>query len=167
MKVIFLDIDGVVATEEQYMRNRVNFWKKYEWARELKVPYPFDEKCVKILNEIVEETDAEIIISSDWRLHWGLVELAEIFKHNGVNKMPRSVTKNKPVHMTYLEKNRANEVLDFINHFDLTQFVILDDLDLKDLLDRGDARDKFVRTKDSQGLKESGLKKKILDILNK
>jgi hypothetical protein len=167
MKALFLDIDGVIATEEQYSRRRDKFWKKTEWAKELGVPYPFDEKCVEILNEIVEETDAEIIISSDWRLHWDLILLSEIFKHNGVKKLPRSVTKVKPVSMGQLSKNRANEILDFVNHFDLKQFAILDDLDLMQFLDKGDAKERFVRTKDNQGLKEVGVKEKVINILNR
>jgi hypothetical protein len=167
MKALFLDIDGVIATEEQYSRRRDKFWKKTEWAKELGVPYPFDEKCVEILNEIVEETDAEIIISSDWRLHWDLILLSEIFKHSGVKKLPRSVTKVKPVSMGQLSKNRANEILDFVNHFDLKQFAILDDLDLMQFLDKGDAKERFVRTKDNQGLKEVGVKEKVINILNR
>lgn len=166
MKALFLDIDGVIATEEQYMRRRDKFWRSTEWAKELGVPYPFDEKCVKILNQIVEETEAEIIITSDWRLHWDLVLLSQIFQHNGIEKLPRSMTKIKPVSFGRLNMNRANEILDFINHFDLKQFVILDDLDLAEFLDKGDAKNRFVRTKDSQGLKEVGVKEKVIRILN-
>ena len=167
MKAIFLDIDGVIALEEQFMRNRPKFWKKHEWAKELGVPYPFDEKCVALLNEIIEETNAEIVISSDWRLHWDLVLMAEIFTRNGIKKMPRSMTKNMPVSMSWLEKNRANEIEAFISHFDLKQFVILDDLDLSRTFKTKEAVDRFVRTKDTQGLKEVNIKQKVIDTLTR
>lgn len=167
MKVIFLDIDGVIALEEQFMRNRLKFWKKHEWAKELGVPYPFDEKCVNLLNEIVEETDAEIVITSDWRHHWDLTLMAEIFTRNGIKKMPRSMTKNLPVSMSWLEKNRVNEIEAFINHFDLKQFVILDDLNLGECMKVKEMADRFIRTKDTQGLKETGIKQKIINTLNK
>jgi hypothetical protein len=77
------------------------------------------------------------------------------------------VTKVKPVSMGQLSKNRANEILDFVNHFDLKQFAILDDLDLMQFLDKGDAKERFVRTKDNQGLKEVGVKEKVINILNR
>ena len=37
MKVIFLDIDGVLATDKQFMGNRNKFNQKNDWAKELKV----------------------------------------------------------------------------------------------------------------------------------
>jgi len=47
MKVIFLDIDGVLTTANK------------KWT--------FDENCVKHLVDIINETDAYIVISSSWR----------------------------------------------------------------------------------------------------
>ena len=41
-------------------------------GREIPLEYRFDnfdQKAVKVLNEILEQTDAEIVVSSDWRLH--------------------------------------------------------------------------------------------------
>jgi hypothetical protein len=40
----------------------------------------FDTKSVKILNEILEETGAEIVVSSDWKLHATLEELGEYYE---------------------------------------------------------------------------------------
>lgn len=53
MKIIFLDIDGVLALAFGSMK-RNNKWDAY----------PFDKKAVKVLNKILKETGAEIVLSS-------------------------------------------------------------------------------------------------------
>ncbi len=54
--IILLDIDGVLATEESaHQPNHELF------------AYPFDKECVIVFNEVLKETDAEIVLSSDWR----------------------------------------------------------------------------------------------------
>jgi hypothetical protein len=113
MKVIFLDIDGVLATNKEFATNRTKFREKYLWAKELRVPYGWNKGCVEVFNEILDATNSEIVISSDWRFHWDLDELDKIFKVNGVKKSPI-----------------------------------------------------FGRTKDSEGLKQTGLKDKIIKLLN-
>lgn len=130
MNLIILDIDGVLATEETSKLP----------AHEL-YAYPFDKACVKIFNEILEETKAEIILSSDWRLMYNndLDTLDEVFKHNGVIKSPIDITRNLG--------DRGKDILDYIekNIYRIKQFVILDDLDLKVYPDN------FVRCNINQG----------------
>ena len=43
MKIIFLDIDGVLATNKEFATNRTKFREKYLWAKELRVPYKFNK----------------------------------------------------------------------------------------------------------------------------
>ena len=102
--IIFLDIDGVLATHKQYMMNRTNFHHNHEWASDLDVPYPYDDKCVKVFNEILEKTDADIVLSSDWRIRWDLEQLDKIFKANNIIKSPFDVTENFPYSGIQLEK---------------------------------------------------------------
>ena len=52
----------------------------------------FDKKAIKILNEILEETGAEIVVSSDWRLHANLEELGDYYISQGIIKRPIAVT---------------------------------------------------------------------------
>ena len=68
MKVIFLDIDGVL--------------NHYYWYRErrfkCKLPHPlddFDPKSVSYLNNITDITGAKIIISSSWRFDPDIVNI--------------------------------------------------------------------------------------------
>jgi hypothetical protein len=160
-RTIFLDIDGVLATNKEYSRNRTKFHKKFEIARKLHIPYPYNPECVKILNEILQETDSQIILSSDWRLHWDIEEIDQIFKFNQIIKSPVGFTQNMHVSMSNLEKNRINEIENYIKNHDVGSYVIIDDLDMGFY-----GLDRFVKTKDSEGIKQTGLKEKIIKILS-
>lgn len=163
MCVIFLDIDGVLATHRQFMGNRNKFNQKNPWAKELHVPYGFDKGCVKVFNEILEETNAKIILSSDWRLHWNMEELDIIFKNNGVIKSPEGATGfSKRKFSSDLEDDRSWQIKNYVEaHLSPDdKWVALDDLNLSSL------GENFILTKDTEGLKQTGLKIKILKILN-
>jgi hypothetical protein len=162
-KIIFLDIDGVLATNKQFQMSRKKFQEKNKWAYEDNVPYPFDKKCVKILNEILNETDAEIVLTSDWKFHWDLIRLHNIFENNGVIKSPRMVTKNNPISFGNFTKNRANEIDIFLKHFQFANYVVIDDLNVGHYLELGN--DKVVLTNRNEGLKQIGIKDKIIKIL--
>jgi len=58
MKIIFLDIDGVICNRENW-KSRVDF--EGETFCEL------DKEAVALLNQLVEKTDAKIVVSSSWR----------------------------------------------------------------------------------------------------
>lgn len=163
MKVIFLDIDGVVATNKQFFTNRDKFQKKHPAMGELNVPYPWDQRCVEILNEILDETNAVIVLSSDWRLHWNLHDLKGIFTWNGVKKSPIDVTVKDMFSEPELEKERVYEIMDYVISTGIKNYVVIDDMDLGKFMED---KSKFVRTISGQGLKQTGIKDKIINKLN-
>lgn len=161
MKIIFLDIDGVLATNKEFGMNRTKFQTKHPEAKELHIPYPFNPECVKIFNEILDETNAIIVLSSDWRLHWDLDGLDRIFKFNGVKKSPIALTnKMKRKLSSELEDDRSFQIKSYVDETLPDTWVAIDDMKLTSL------GDNFVRTKDSEGLKQTGIKDKIIKILN-
>lgn len=163
-KIIFLDIDGVLATEKEYFRVRRKLWKKYDIANKLQIPYPFNEGCVKILNYIIKETDAELVITSDWRIHWTLEELCEIFKFNGVEKMPIGTTdKGSLLYTSQLEKERIDQIDEYIKNNKIKNYVIIDDLNLNEII----GFNRFVKTNSFEGLKQTNVKEKIIKFLSK
>lgn len=164
-KVIFLDIDGVLATNAQYFMNSTKFKKKNKWAEELRVQYPFDKGCVKIFNEILELTDAEIILSSSWRIIYNLEELDIIFKKNDVIKSPVDITPNNFV-SSDMTKTRAAEIESYLMENEVGRYVVIDDLPVGKYMQLTNDDDKFVKTIDSEGLKQLGVKNKIIKILN-
>ena len=167
MKTIFLDIDGVLATHKQYMMNQKKFWDKNDIAKDLRIPYPFDPKCVKIFNEILDATGADIVLSSDWKEHFSLKDLDLIFKFNGVNKSPIDITTSEIASFGNQTMNRAYQIGKYITDNDITNYVVIDDLNVgKYMVITGD-EDKFVLTDDFEGLKQLSIKNKVISILNK
>jgi hypothetical protein len=167
MKVIFLDIDGVLATAYEFLMNKQKFQKKNYVAEHLNIPYPFNDGCVKVFNEILLKTNAEIVLSSDWRKFWTLEELDLIFRFNGVIKSPMAVTDIDPVSMSWLEKNRAGEIGKYlVNNRDIEQWVAIDDLNMSQFMAQTNDDDKMFVTEGIEGIKKSTLKDKIISKLN-
>jgi hypothetical protein len=144
MKLILLDIDGVIATDE---------CSEKEWHDEF--TYPFDAECVAVLNRIIEKTDAEIVLTSDWRIgfNYDLEMLDGLFKYNGVIKSPIDTTTDL--------SNRNREIEAYVQeHFDkISSFLIFDDANLTVHPDR------FIRTNSMEGLKQSGIEEKAVNML--
>lgn len=156
MKILFLDIDGVMCTSSCYGRGKDNKWDAYM----------FDIKCVAVLNFILQETGAEIILSSDWRHTYTLQEMREIFCHNNVIKGPIGFTS---LMKTYTGDNlsggRSDEIIEWINLHAWKKdikWVAIDDLNMSERLG-----DNFVLCpREQEGIKRTGIKEKIIKILN-
>jgi len=174
MKVLVLDFDGVMclSTEWGGRMKKIKKWKlnnpeSQGYVNDPKIPAHikmdnFNAKAVKVLNEILELTDAEIVVSSDWKLHCTLEQLQDMFKQYGVIKSPIDVTPNIVLmSMSNLEGNRVSEINTWLNnHPEVTHWVAIDDLDLS-------ALPNFVHTKKmTEGIKQSGIKEKILSFLS-
>ena len=189
MKVIFLDLDGTICLSNNW-GGRSKKWAKYrsenpetsKFINDAPVEVRFDDfdkKAIKVLNEILEETGAEIVVSSDWRCHANLEELGEYFISQGILKKPVGVTKmlgqcNQPENYPWsrkwdLEQSRSLEILQYLyDHPEITQWVAIDDLNMgkngESWKDWG--LDNFVFTPvSSEGIKQSGIKDKILKFL--
>jgi hypothetical protein len=194
MKVLFLDHDGVICLSNNW-GGRKKKWAKYRSANpnssnEIKyapVQYRFDDfdkKAVSILNQIIEETGAEIVVSSDWKLHATLEELGDYYESQGIIKRPIALTPNIQTctwhkDMTWywnprqeLEMIRVIEMKQYLHdHPEVTHWVSVDDLNMgktgEDWEGWGDWRiDNFVLTpKSSEGIKQLGVKEKVLKFL--
>jgi hypothetical protein len=146
--ILFLDIDGVLATYKEYATDTTKLWEKNSLAKELRLHYKFNDKCVRTLNRILTETGAEIVLSSDWRNHYDLEKLDIIFKFNGVIKSPIDVTDNFSLATQLLERARGAEIMSYVENNKLKNYVVLDDLDLKFYV----PQHRFLMTNDRQGI---------------
>jgi hypothetical protein len=140
MKVIFLDIDGVLNVIPQ---GRDEFGSL------------FHKEFMDNLKWIIDETNAKIVISSSWR-HDGLKTLQEMWKKRGIAGEVIDVT---PTYSSkyYSEPNYSNlpfrerlergfEIQDWLaSHNDVDKFVIIDDDD--DMLES--QMSNFVRTSEN------------------
>jgi len=143
--IIFLDIDGVLATEND---------AEQEWHEQF--AYPFDKGCVAVFNELLHITGAEIILSSDWKISYSddLIQLDQLFRHNGIAKSPMGVTPD-------LGGNRNKEIASWINKNEnsINRFLIVDDKKLTCYPLR------FVHCNINYGLKQVGIKEQCLSVL--
>jgi hypothetical protein len=186
MKVIFLDHDGVICLSNNW-GNR--FKKQKDWGGrklsmttlEMPVEYRFDnfdEKAVNVLNEILEETGAEIVVSSDWK-RWATVEeMGEYYESKGIIKKPIAFTDSIlyddyddfPWHnKSELEQTRSLEIAQYIGQNPvITHWVAIDDLNmsLTDVDDKTWGLKNFVLTPENkEGIKQTGIKEKVLEYL--
>lgn len=152
-KVIFLDIDGPLATDECFAKTEMKFGKRlYKW----------NENCVKVLNEILNETGAEIVLSSDWRKYFTMDELDQIFKWNNVDKSPVAITDElKHRFSSSNDEDRIYQLDRFLKNNEIKNWVCVDDLDLN-----SDLVKNFVRVETELGLSADGVKEKLILFLN-
>ena len=196
MKIIFLDNDGVICLSNNW-GERAKKWANFKRDNP-EVEFEnrpvicrfddFDDKAVKVLNEILEETGAEIVVSSDWRLHANLEELGEYYENQGIIKKPFAVTDifkdifpkewNAFRYRAELELERSMEIGHWLqNHPEVTSWVAIDDLNMSPEFlskyfsnsedeDKNPGLSNFVLTPRSrEGIKQSGVKEKILKFL--
>jgi hypothetical protein len=76
MKIIFLDFDGVLNSENWY-RRRFNEIDRDTAAGNYPL-YEFDPLSIDQLNRIVKETDAKVVVSSTWRIGKSVEELQKL-----------------------------------------------------------------------------------------
>lgn len=186
MKVIFLDHDGVMCLSTEWggrAKKKSKYLSEFPGTEDSLPGWVkmdnFNEKAVITLNSILLETDAEIVVSSDWKLYCTLQELQDMFLKYGVVKAPIDTTPN---FLTYqskfgfskedLEQNRISEVKDWLkNHPQVTHWVAVDDLDLGEKFgpisgnSNGGLKNFVLTPKSSEGIKQSGIKEKILKFL--
>jgi hypothetical protein len=194
MKVIFLDHDGVICLSTEWggrhKKQQKVGRKLSQSVQSLPVDARFDnfnKKAIDVLNEILEETNAEIVISSDWK-RWATVEeMGEYYESQGIKKKPLAFTKMVGECTCYnehtfawstrlmLEQERSIEIKQYLqDHPEITHWVSIDDLNMGipqtheswgDLeMDWGLTN--FVLTpKSTEGIKQTGIKEKILNFL--
>lgn len=198
MKIIFLDHDGVICLSNnwggRYKKQRKYGRKMSQETRELPVDVRFDnfdQKAIGVLNEILEETGADIVVSSDWKRHATTEELGQYYEQQGIIKNPIDCTPlfkdlaeecKIPKYGEFpwdrnnnLEQERHFEILEWLkNHPEVTHWVAVDDLHMGIHIeastygphDRDWGLENFVWTpRDSEGIKQTGIKDKILNYL--
>jgi hypothetical protein len=178
-KIIFLDNDGVICLSNNW-GSRHNKLKKWMFHNDNKASYDmdhrfddFDTKAIKVFNEILTETGADYVISSDWKIHATLEELQGYYLLKGVIKAPIALTPNLKDfdedaaamfgYRWEFERMRCLEIKEWLKQNpDVTHWVAVDDLNMSnENLHPG--LDNFVLTpRSNEGIKQSGIKEKIL-----
>jgi len=171
MKVIFLDNDGVICLANNWgsrFKKQKRSIAETVADRDLPVEFRFDnfdQKAIKVLNQIIEETDAEIVISSDWRTWATLEELGEFYLSQGIVKKPIACTplmKNFDDsafqlfwYKRWLERIRITEIQQWLKGTPVDKWVAIDDLNMSLEFNGGHGLENFVLTPSStEGIKQ-------------
>lgn len=189
MKIIFLDIDGVLNHQKWY-KTRMdlkNGTDSKEWSDSYPF-YEFDPESIKHLNKIVDLTGAKVVVSSTWRIGRRISDLQEILDRVGfvgevIDTTPSffakgsdneggkiSYTVPRGCEIDWWLENRGNFMrinwsmerqLERLNEGLVKNYVILDDD--SDML--YSQREHFIQTSSMDGLTEE-LASKAIRILN-
>ena len=129
--IIFIDIDGPLAWGT-WEGGRVEI-AEGTWNR-LTIPYGWVEEDCAALAEIMRRTGAYLVVSSDWKLHYGLGQLKLIFDHYGIPRW--DVIDTTPNHnpkakmSTSIEWNRACQIYHWVKLFKPRKWIAIDDMSL-------------------------------------
>jgi hypothetical protein len=144
MKVIFLDIDGVLV------KNRLNGEPILTNPDSDHNNGMFDKKAVDNFNRLLSETGASIVVSSSWRLGRSKSELSFILKLAGVHNPP--VIGATPFIWDHQigRSNRGKEILEWLakNPY-VEDFIVIDDCDFQEL--EGIPLNRYIKTTMDEG----------------
>ena len=144
MKIIFLDIDGVLNCENAYKNGDCKYT---EWVWEDGRKDHYQRFCVRskdLLNKLIDETGAKIVISSSWRhsgidfmkkvwefeeMHGEIIDITPSLRTSGIH-IPRGMEINY-----YLENDlkfrhinwSKEEQLKYMKDSDVENYIIIDD----------------------------------------
>ena len=124
-RVIFLDIDGVLAP--------IHRWDRYG---------DLDPACIRVLNEIVAEGGADVVVSSTWRHGKTIAELQDMLHTEGFTGC---VVDKTPTNMS--GASRGDEIAAWLAGHAVAGYVIIDDH-----ADMGELRSHLVQTHPAHGL---------------
>lgn len=136
MKIIFLDIDGVLNYSGCKARSATGC-------------LGVEEEKVKLLRQIIDQTGAIVVLTSTWKTDWFKTQYIEDLPKNG-QYLVRQLGKyrifilDKTVDPSWAQRGQG--ILDFIetSKYNVEQFVILDDESF-DFIELG-LENRFVKT---------------------
>jgi hypothetical protein len=120
MKIIFLDFDGVMDTSYyDHILSKEGKPGNDEYGA------VFDPYCIRNLKRIIEETEADIVVSSSWKYMMSYQDFLNMWKDRGLPGFITDVTPN-PVD----RRKRGDEIDAWIEECKTEcQYVIIDDLE--------------------------------------
>lgn len=130
MKIIFLDIDGVLNNQETFARRRAEYdadreaYLKKLKDRKFSDDSEIDRNLIQELNKIIRATGPKIVVSSSWRIGRTVEELQDLLKRNGCIGEVIDKTGRSSHGIRGLE---IQEWIDTHKEYHISNFVILDD----------------------------------------
>ena len=95
------------------------------------VDVTYDWEAVRRLHDLQKKTNAQIVLSSDWRYSWKVKDLTKSiesqtgFDINIIDTTPQALKAENGV---YIARKRGDEISHWISQNDVENYTILDDL---------------------------------------
>lgn len=110
MKVIFLDVDGVLNSDE--------YFDKIKNLDIDGIQSEVDVEKIKLLKRTIDETGSKVVLTSSWRYTRNAQELKKLLLEFGIS------TDSTP----FIQNKRGLEIKQYLSeHLDVEDFVIVDD----------------------------------------
>ena len=137
MKIIFLDIDGVLNTYGE--DGSLASWEHCK------------SELMHNLEKIVKETDAYIVISSSWR-----EEGIELLKESGFQYVDRIIGVTPHWIQGFYIEHRGEQIMGYVRQNGIHQYIVIDDEPFDICGERCNviSKDKVVITNHTEGLTE-------------
>ena len=152
MKLIFLDIDGVLNNTKDVKKYRIFLKGKRKVLIDIQ-PFFYFKKLLKEIEE--EKLDIRVVISSSWRLGTTASDWKKLFQHYFGNS---NIIIGRTLH---LECDRGLEILNFLQMIEgkenIKDYIVVDD-DIEDIIDYVGKR-RIVKTSVKRGLTNSDVRK--------
>jgi len=163
MKVVFLDVDGVLNSEDDLMvfreKNGITGCIMYAEV---------EDRPLKLLKEIIDRTGAKIVVSSSWRIGCERSGRESIFGDKLYKRLEKRL-RDYGLEIYDITPSlsgdiqRGDEIREWLSKNPVDNFIILDDdSDMREYTDT----DLFIHTTYKHGLTEE-LKDRAIEILNR
>lgn len=152
MRILFLDHYGVMCLATPGFTRSWNSGPTVDELLGRRLFEPFNPAAVAVLNDILLQTNAEIIVSSDWKCRSTVDDMGLFYLQQGIIKPPLDFTSWLPGYSTYHEQ-RATEINYWLDHHNFSTWAAVDDLHMGitvNNLVRSWGLENFVWTEDIQ-----------------
>ena len=132
-KIIFIDVDGPLAwgtwTDGKVKINE-------NTSEEFTIPYAWDKADCEALAEICDETNASLVLSSDWKKHFTLKQMSNVFIEYGIYAPLIDITTHQSLwnkmSRPSLEWERAAQIVKWAKDNKISNWIAIDDLNLRE-----------------------------------
>jgi hypothetical protein len=129
-KIIFIDVDGPLAWTT-WNDGKVTIGDGQD---DFTIPYTWVKEDCEALQKICDETNAELVVSSDWKKHFTFNQLKRIFRHYGITARLIDITTHQDLwnkmSRPSIDHERALEVVKWAKDNKISNWIAIDDLNL-------------------------------------
>lgn len=132
-KIIFIDVDGPLAWGT-WLDGKVKI--NENTSEEFTIPYAWDKADCEALAEICDKTNASLVLSSDWKKHFTLKQMSNVFIEYGIYAPLIDITTHQSLwnkmSRPSLEWERAAQIVKWAKDNKISNWIAIDDLNLRE-----------------------------------